>query len=72
MLGPIWCVPGVTALGVSIVFALSHPNITVKFVSALLSVSAVSVVQKLTVLSLEHCIAKEHRHLAVVFDTLFG
>jgi hypothetical protein len=69
----VWYVPGAVALCLSMAFALLHPNITVKFVFALLSVSTISVLQKHTVLSIESFWrAKKHRHLAFIFETLFG
>jgi hypothetical protein len=73
MLQPIWYVTGAIAFCLSITFTFLHPNITVKFVLALLSVSTVSVIQKYAVISIESFyLAKKHRHLSLVFDTLFG
>jgi hypothetical protein len=61
------------ALILSITFAFCHPNITVNFVFALLSVFTVSVLQKHAVRSIENWLwEKDRHHLAVIFDALFG
>jgi uncharacterized membrane protein len=72
-----WSVVGyvlcLIALGLSITFAFCHPNITVNFVFALLSVFTVSVLQKHAVRFVGYWLRKKDRHhLAFIFDALFG